>query len=98
MADDSKNQSKQAVLTPTQTPGRVKLKTWRGTVPISDSTSQFTVPMSGYVDMGGDGKCEVVSLELEPSTGLVYFSVKLLNGSNQMRQFVLQGEGAGEFA
>lgn len=81
-----------------QTPGRLRLKTWRGMVPISDSTSQFTVVLGGYIDMGGDGKAEVVSLELEPATGLVYFTVKSLNGTGNVRNLVLQGEGAGEIS
>ena len=76
---------------------RLKLKTWRGTVPISDSTSQFTVVLGGSIDMGGSGTCKVTSLELEPSTGLVYFTLKSNNGVAKDRRLVLVGEGAGEF-
>src|SRR4051812_22421091 len=93
-AELTSKQSKPAEQTPT--PGRLKLKTWRGMTPISESTSQFTVVLGGYIDMGGDGKCEVTSLEIEPATGLIYFTVKSVNGASAPRRLVLQGEGAGE--
>ena len=77
-------------------PPRLKLKTWRGNVPISESSSQFTVVLGGSVNLGGDGTCIVTSLELEPSTGIVYYTL-VSNNTNRARCMMLQGEGAGEF-
>ena len=52
--------------------------------------------LGGFVDMGGSGKCKVTSLEFEPATGVVYFTVESVNGSGRIRHLILQGEGAGE--
>jgi hypothetical protein len=56
------------------------------------------VVLGGSIDMGGSGTCKVIKLELEPSTGLVYFTLRSHNGVAKDRQLVLVGEGAGEFA
>ena len=96
MEPQKNQQSKPAAQTSPPTPGRLKLTTWRGTVPLSDSTAQFTVVLGGFVDMGGSGKCKVTSLEFEPATGVVYFTVESVNGSGRIRHLILQGEGAGE--
>lgn len=96
--EPAKNQaSKPAAQTP-QTTGRLKLKTWRGTVPISDASAQFTVVLGGMVNLGGDGTCEVTNLELEPSTGIVYYTLQSTNVAGRVRHMFLQGEGGGEFA
>lgn len=79
------------------TPSRLKLKTWRGGVPISESSAQFTVVLGGSVNLGGDGTCTVTSLELEPTTGIVYYTLES-NNSGRIRNMFLQGDGAGEFA
>lgn len=79
-------------------PPRLSLKTWRGTVPISESSAQFTVVLGGSVNMGGDGTCKVTSLELEPSTGVVYYTIESMQGAGRIRHMFLQGDGVGEFA
>lgn len=49
------------------------------------------------VNLGGDGTCEVTNLELEPSTGIVYYTLQSTNVSGRVRDMFLQGEGGGEF-
>lgn len=48
--------------------------------------------------MGGDGTCKVTSLELEPSTGVVYYTIESMQGTGRVRHMFLQGDGVGEFA
>ena len=77
---------------------RLKLTTWRGAVPISESSAQFTVVLGGSVNMGGAGTCKVTSLELEPSTGIIYYTIESMQSAGLVRHMFLQGEGVGEFA
>jgi hypothetical protein len=76
---------------------RLKLKSWRGEVNVSNSVSQYTLILNSTVDMGGLGSCKVAELELDPATGIVYFWLAPSQpGGHSCRMFTI-GSGSGEF-